>query len=250
MPKAMSASVPKTPLLEMRNIDKSFPGVRALHGVDLTLYEGEVLALLGENGAGKSTLIKMLGGAHRQDGGTIHVAGRATSLDNPMAAIASGIGIIYQEFNLIPQLTAWENIFLGREAGIGLVRRGEERRRAQELFQQIGVAIPIDRPCCELSVAQQQIVEIAKSLSTDATVIVMDEPTAALGVPEQRKVIQLIHQLKAQGRGVIFISHNLQDIFAVAAHEYKPGIKEAAKAAKKAGVSPERMSWSPAPCTA
>ena len=216
MPKAMSASVPKTPLLEMRNIDKSFPGVRALHGVDLTLYEGEVLALLGENGAGKSTLIKMLGGAHRQDGGTIHVAGRATSLDNPMAAIASGIGIIYQEFNLIPQLTAWENIFLCREAGIGLVRRGEERRRAQELFQQIGVAIPIDRPCCEFSVAQQQIVEIAKALSQDARLIVMDEPSAALTPQEVERLFEIIRDLKQRGIGVIYISHRLDEIFEIA----------------------------------
>lgn len=216
MPKAMSASVSKAPLLEMRNIDKSFPGVRALHGVDLTLYEGEVLALLGENGAGKSTLIKMLGGAHRPDGGTIRVAGRATSLDNPMAAIASGIGIIYQEFNLVPQLTAWENIFLGREAGIGLVRRGEERRRAQELFQQIGVAIPIDRPCCELSVAQQQIVEIAKALSQDARLIVMDEPSAALTPQEVGRLFEIIRDLKRRGIGVIYISHRLDEIFEIA----------------------------------
>jgi ribose transport system ATP-binding protein len=216
MPKAMSASVSKTPLLEMRNIDKSFPGVRALHGVDLTLYEGEVLALLGENGAGKSTLIKMLGGAHRPDGGTIRIAGRATSLDNPMAAIASGIGIIYQEFNLVPQLTAWENIFLGREAGIGLVRRGEERRRAQELFQQIGVAIPIDRPCCELSIAQQQIVEIAKALSQNARLIVMDEPSAALTPQEVQRLFEIIRDLKRRGIGVIYISHRLDEIFEIA----------------------------------
>lgn len=216
MSKAMSASISKIPLLEMRNIDKSFPGVRALHGVDLTLHEGEVLALLGENGAGKSTLIKMLGGAHGPDGGTIHVAGRAISLDNPMAAIASGIGIIYQEFNLVPQLTAWENIFLGREAGMGLVRRGEERRRAQELFQQIGVAIPIDRQCCELSVAQQQIVEIAKALSQDARLIVMDEPSAALTPQEVERLFEIIRDLKQRGIGVIYISHRLDEIFEIA----------------------------------
>ena len=190
-----------SPLLEMRGIGKTFPGVRALHNVDLTLHGGEVLALLGENGAGKSTLIKMLGGAHQPDSGSIRIHGREVVLANPTAAIAAGIGVIYQEFNLIPGLAAWENIFLGRESGIGFVRRSRERLHAKRLFDQIGVAIPLDVPCGELSVAQQQIVEIAKALSQDARLIVMDEPTAALTLQEVARLFSIIRDLKQQASG-------------------------------------------------
>ena len=168
------------PLLEMRDIGKSFPGVRALDGVCLALQRGEVLALLGENGAGKSTLIKMLGGAHMPDAGSILIDGQPVELATPQAAIEAGVGVIFQEFNLIPALTAWENIFLGRENRFGFAAKGTERRRAQELFQQIGVDVPVDEQCGNLSVAQQQIVEIAKALSQDVRLIVMDEPSAAL----------------------------------------------------------------------
>ena len=204
------------PLLEMRGIDKSFPGVRALHGVDLTLHHGEVLALLGENGAGKSTLIKMLGGAHQPDRGSIRLNGVDVELANPKGAIAAGIGIIYQEFNLVPGLAAWENIFLGRESGFGFVHRTNERRRAKDLFDQIGVAVPIDTPCGELSVAQQQIVEIAKALSQDVKLIVMDEPSAAITPQEVARLFTIIRDLKQRGIGVIYISHRLDEIFEIA----------------------------------
>lgn len=207
---------PKSPLLEMRGIEKSFPGVRALHGVDLTLRHGEVLALLGENGAGKSTLIKMLGGAHLPDSGSIRVDGEEVLLANPQAAIAAGIGVIYQEFNLVPGLTAWENIFLGREASYGFVRRAEERRRAAELFDKLGVALPIDRPCGELSVAQRQLVEIAKALSHAVRIIVMDEPSAAITPQEVAHLFEIIRELKRRGIGVIYISHRLDEVFAIA----------------------------------
>lgn len=211
-----SRSVDKTLLLEMRGIGKSFPGVRALDGVDLTLKRGEVLALLGENGAGKSTLIKMLGGAHRPDEGSILVEGKHAELSSPHAANACGIGVIFQEFNLIPELTAWENIFLGREKRIGLVQRSTERNRAQELFEQIGVNIPVDARCGDLSVAQQQIVEIAKALSQDVRLIVMDEPSAALTPTEVAKLFNIIRDLKTKDIGVIYISHRLDEIFEIA----------------------------------
>ena len=129
------------PLLSMRCIEKSFPGVRALDGVDLTLHPGEILALLGENGAGKSTLIKMLGGAHAPDAGTIEIEGRRVDISSPAAASAAGIGVIYQEFNLVPGLTAWENIFLGREERLGFVAKGTERQRAAELFAWCSVSL-------------------------------------------------------------------------------------------------------------
>lgn len=213
---ASPASSGDPPLLEMRGIAKSFPGVRALAGVDLVLRRGEVLALLGENGAGKSTLIKMLGGAHQPDAGSIHVAGHPVQLTRPAHANAAGIGVIYQEFNLVPGLTAWENIFLGREGGWGFVRRADERRRAQALFEQIGVAIPLDEPCGRLSVAQQQIVEIAKALSQQARFIVMDEPSAALTPQEVTRLMAIIRDLTRRDIGVIYISHRLDEIYEIA----------------------------------
>ena len=204
------------PLLEMRGIEKSFPGVRALRGVDLTLQRGEVLALLGENGAGKSTLIKILGGAILPDRGTIRLNRQSVTLDNPATANAAGIGVIYQEFNLIPGLPVWENIFLGREGRVGFVRRAAERQRSQALFDQLGANVPIDTPCGELSVAQQQIVEIAKTLGQEVQLIVMDEPTAALTPIEVTRLFRIIRDLKQRGIGVIYISHRLDEIFEIA----------------------------------
>lgn len=212
---ASSPTLSDAPLLEMRGIDKSFPGVRALHGVDLTLHRGEVVALLGENGAGKSTLIKMLGGAHRPDAGSIHIDGRQVELANPGEANRAGIGIIYQEFNLVPELTPWENIFLGRESSFGFVRRAEQRRRTLELFDKIGVSIPIDARCGQLSVAGQQIVEIAKALSHEVRLIVMDEPSASLTPQEVAHLFNIIRDLKKHGIGVIYISHRLDEVFEI-----------------------------------
>ena len=208
--------VSSVPLLQMSGIEKSFPGVRALAGVDLTLRRGEVLALMGENGAGKSTLIKTLGGAHQPDTGTIAIDGKQVSLASPVAAIEAGIGVIYQEFNLIPALNAWENIFLGRENSGLLVARKRERARAAELFEQLGVDVPLDVPCEQLSVAQQQLVEIAKALSQDIRILVMDEPSAALTPQEVEKLFAIIRELQTRGIGIIYISHRLDEIFDIA----------------------------------
>ena len=207
---------PTAPLLQMVGICKSFPGVRALHDVKLTLQAGQVLALMGENGAGKSTLIRMLGGAHQPDAGQIMINGQTVELTSPMVAIKAGIGVIYQEFNLIPALTAWENIFLGRETSRGFVQRRVEQRKAAELFEQMDIRVPLNVPCRQLSIAQQQLVEIAKVLSQDVRILVMDEPTAALTPKEVERLFRIIADLKTRGIGIIYISHRLDEIFETA----------------------------------
>jgi ABC-type sugar transport system ATPase subunit len=204
-------------LLEMQGIDKSFPGVQALQDVSLALRPGEVLGIVGENGAGKSTLIKILGGAHRPDRGRILLDGQEVSFRRPSAAQQAGISIIYQEFNLIPDLTVRENIFLGRERTRGgFIRAAHERQEAQRLFQKLGLLIDPAARCRELTVAQQQTVEIAKALSVSARIVVMDEPTAALTDQEVQHLFAVITELKKQGLGIIYISHRLDEIFAVA----------------------------------
>jgi ribose transport system ATP-binding protein len=205
------------PLLRMRGIEKTYPGVRALRGVDLDLRAGEVLALVGENGAGKSTLIKILGGAVASDAGSIHVDGRPVQLRGPTAARRAGVSVIYQEFNLVPALTARENIFLGQEPSrFGWLSVSLEHRRSRELFERIGVAIDPETPCRDLTVAQQQVVEIAKALSREAKVVVMDEPSAALSPRETEHLFAVIRELQAQGIGVIYISHRLNEVFEIA----------------------------------
>lgn len=206
-----------SPLLEMRGISKHYPGVKALDGVDLTLDRGEVLALMGENGAGKSTLMKVLGGAVRPDAGAIVIDGVHQSIVDPLAARAAGVAVIYQEFNLVPALSARENIFLGLEqAAAGFVRAGDERRKAKELLDRVGVAVDPEVACRRLTVAQQQAVEIAKALAVDARIIVMDEPTATLTPQEVAKLFTVIADLTRQGIGVIYVSHRLEEIEAIA----------------------------------
>ena len=205
------------PLLEMRDIDKSFPGVQALKGVDLVVNSGECLALLGENGAGKSTLIKVLGGAQSSNAGEILLEGKQVRFDSPNAAFDSGIAIIYQELNLVPALTAAENVFLGAEpTSMGFVKRSEQSRRADELLRRVGAEINPGTPCSRLTVAQRQLVEIAKALAREARILVMDEPSAALTNKEVERLFELIDDLKARGIGIIYVSHRLEEIERVA----------------------------------
>ena len=209
----MSQAEPRVPLLEMSGIRKEFPGVLALDGVDLTLHRGEVLALLGENGAGKSTLIKMLGGAHAPDRGEIRVDGESVEIRSAMDAREAGIAVIYQEFNLVPQLSVLENLFLGREqTRWGFVDRKTEIAEAKKWLARIGLDLDPDRLCGELTVAQQQGVEIVKALSAEARILVMDEPSAVLTGGELERLFEVIRELQEQGIGVIYISHRLDEV--------------------------------------
>ena len=209
--------LPGEAMLEMSGIDKSFPGVRALREVDLDLRAGEVLGLVGENGAGKSTLIKVLSGACLPDGGRISIDGRPVRIAGPVDAQRVGIAVIYQEFNLVPHLTARENIFLGREqTRAGFVRRRQESAEAEALFGRIGVAVDAEARCAELTIAQQQVVEVAKALRVRARIIVMDEPSATLTSQEVERLFDIIRELKSSGIGVIYISHRLEEVFEVA----------------------------------
>jgi ribose transport system ATP-binding protein len=198
----------------MRGIRKEFPGVVALDGVDLEVRPGEVHVLLGENGAGKSTLMKVLSGAHRMDAGTIELRGAPVAIAGPRHAQALGVGIVYQEPNLVPQLSAADNVFLGRErrTRLGLVDRRRQGRETRELLQGLGVAIDTDAPVRRLGIAQRQMVEVAKALSQDARVLVMDEPTSALTGSEIAALFESVLRLTARGVAIVYISHRMEEV--------------------------------------
>jgi ABC-type sugar transport system ATPase subunit len=204
------------PLLRMTGIAKRFPGVQALDGVALEVGEGEVHGLLGENGAGKSTLLKILAGAQTPDAGEIEFAGAPVTLPNPQVAQALGIVTIYQEFNLIPSMTVEENLFLGREPVIGpFVSWAEMRRGTLELAKQHGLDLPAATLVRDLSVAQQQMVEIARALSMRSRLIVMDEPTSALSEKETQRLFQIMRNLKQSGISTVFVTHRLPEVLQI-----------------------------------
>jgi ABC-type sugar transport system ATPase subunit len=203
-------------LLSVEGISKSFPGVRALADVDFELRAGEVHALVGENGAGKSTLVKVLGGGVVPDAGEVRLDGAPLPFGDPLAARRRRVDIIYQEFTLVPQLTAAENIFLGRERGRVLLRRAEMRREAQAILDRLGAAVDANAPVASLGVAQQQMVEIARALGGHPRVLVLDEPTASLSEREATRLFDILRDLRAAGLGIIYISHRLAEVFAIA----------------------------------
>ncbi|MEU2671099.1 sugar ABC transporter ATP-binding protein [Streptomyces sp. NPDC007164] len=206
---------PEPPLLTMSGITKSFPGVRALDGVDLEVQAGEVHCLLGQNGAGKSTLIKVLAGAHQPDGGEITWRGEPVALKSPIAAMRLGIATIYQELDLVEGLSVAENVFLGHEPTTArfVVRTREGRTAAAALLKRLGhPEIDPARPVGELSAAQQQIVSMARALSHDVRLIVMDEPSAALDPDEVDNLFRTVASLTADGVAVVYISHRLEEI--------------------------------------
>lgn len=213
----MSDQTASAPLLEMRGIGKSFPGVKALAGVNLRVRSGQVHALLGENGAGKSTLIKILSGAYTRDEGEIFVDGAKVDIRNPGDAERLGISTIYQEFNLAPNMTVAENIFLGHlPTKLGKVDWAQARQRARELLDSLNVSLPVDAITGRLSVAQQQMVEIAKALNRNTRILVMDEPSAVLSEQDIEQLFAVVRRLQAAGIGIIYISHRLKEIFEVA----------------------------------
>jgi len=217
----MSSSNENDPVLEVRGLSKRFGGVHALERVDFTLRAGEVVALAGDNGAGKSTFTKIISGVFQPSEGEIRYCGRVVTFDGPQAARAQGIETIYQDLALADNLDIGGNVFLGRELrtrflGLPRIDRRRMREEAAKALEVLDVHLDrLDRPVRALSGGQRQAVAIGRAIYWDARVLIMDEPTAALGVPEQRRVMELIRGLRTKGIGVIFISHNLADMFAV-----------------------------------
>jgi inositol transport system ATP-binding protein len=201
------------PLLRMAGIGKRFPGVQALDDVSFEVAAGEVHALLGENGAGKSTLLKILSGAQRPDGGSIEFQGRTIELATPHAAQRQGIVTIYQEFNLVPHLTIAENVFIGREPRrAGFIQWRAMAGRTREITERLGLDLDPHALVRDLSVAEQQMVEIARALSMESRLIVMDEPSSALSSTEVAKLFRIIRDLRAQGLSIIFVTHRLDEV--------------------------------------
>ena len=206
------------PALEMRHISKQYPGVRALDDVSLSVGRAEIHALLGENGAGKSTMMKILAGAQSKDQGDILIDGHVVSIDSPQKAMDLGVSIIYQEFNLVPYLSAGENIFLGREPRAkipGFVDFKTLYNTSQQVIDKLGVKMDARAPVNTLSIAQQQMVEIAKATSKQAKIIVMDEPSATLTDHELKALFGLMRQLKSEGVSIVYISHRLEEVFEI-----------------------------------
>jgi ribose transport system ATP-binding protein len=208
-----------TSLVSVQNLSKSFPGVRALDGVRFDLMPGEVHALMGENGAGKSTLMKILAGVYRKDSGEVLLDGKPVDIESPAHAQSLAIGIIHQELHLMGHLTAAQNIFLGREprkaAGLFL-DEGQLNRDAQALFDRLNLQLSPTTTIGDLTVARQQMVEIAKALSHKSRVLIMDEPTAALNNAEIEELFRIIRQLKSEGVGIVYISHKMDEIQRIA----------------------------------
>lgn len=204
-------------MLKMENVSKEFPGVKALDKVNLNIYQNEVMALLGENGAGKSTLMKILSGVYKKDSGEITMEGEVLSVRSPREAAEKGIAIIHQELNLIPHLAVYENIFLGRELKnkIGKLDKREMIQQSGEILLKLKVDIDPRQAVGSLSIAQQQMIEIAKALSLNARIIIMDEPTDTLTDQEVASLFEVIRELKSQGKGLVYISHRLKEIFEV-----------------------------------
>src|SRR5260221_9771718 len=236
------------PILQVRDLYKHFGGLVAVDHVSLDIYPGEVVGLLGDNGAGKSTLIKMISGVYKPDGGQLLLNGEVVSFATPLEARRRGIETIYQDLALCENLDAGANIFLGRERmrhQLGIFRvldRAFMLRESRQVLDQLAVRIPeLRNPIRQLSGGQRQAVSIPRAVYWNAHLMIMVEPTAALGVPPQLKVLELIRTLSSQGVPVILISNNMQDVFAV--RDRVMGMRRGVKAGERRIVSPMRMKW-------
>ncbi len=216
---ALAHNVPERApaFIEARAVTKSYPGVQALRGIDLDIHPGEILALVGENGAGKSTLMKILSGAVQPSGGELRIDGEPVLLSTPQEAQAAGIATIYQELMIVPELSVVENVFLGnlRRNRLGLLDWDTMRKEAARILSRLGFVAPVDIKAKELSVAELQLVEIAKSLTRRSRLIIMDEPTASLAREEVENLFRIVSGLRAEGIAIIFITHHLHEIFAI-----------------------------------
>ena len=210
-----TATTPDAPALELRTISKAFGAVVALSSASLTLRRGSIHALVGENGAGKSTIVKIIAGLYQRDTGDFDLDGESVNFTSTAQSKAAGIAVIYQEPTLFPDLSVTENIFMGRQPTLSLGRIDRKLMRSQALglFARLGVRIDPDRPTQGLSIADQQIIEIAKAISLDATVLVMDEPTAALSGVEVDRLFAVARSLRDEGRALLFISHRFDEVF-------------------------------------
>jgi ABC-type sugar transport system ATPase subunit len=228
------------PLLSLRGVGKSYGAVRALAGVDLDIAQGETVALIGDNGAGKSTLIRLLSGADRPDEGTIHLDGQAVRFASPAAALQAGIATIWQDLALAPRLSIAQNVFMGGERlrwpeFLGLLDHRRMREEARAHLTRFGFSVTdMDRPVADLSGGQRQAVALARALRWQARIVIMDEPTAALGVAESRMVLDLIGRLHDQGVTILLVSHDMDHVSAVS------GRAIVLKRGRKAGEMPSR----------
>lgn len=211
-----SLKMSPAPLLSITGISKAFPGVKALDAVSFDVRSGEIMALLGENGAGKSTIIKVLTGVYKRDSGSVTLDGKAINPQSTAEAQAIGIGTVYQEVNLLPNMSVADNLFIGREPRrFGLIDRKMMVRKAQELLHSYGFELDVTRPLGQYSVAMQQIIAICRAVDLSAKVLILDEPTASLDASEVEMLFTLMNQLKAKGMGLIFVTHFLDQVYKV-----------------------------------
>ncbi len=239
----MTAAAADIPLLEARGLSKRFPGVQALAEVSAAFHAGEVVAVLGENGAGKSTLMKALAGVHPPDAGEIRWEGNPVRIPGVAQAEALGIAFIHQELNLCENLTVAENVFLGREPRFAgcLVDRRTMKQRTLTLLDRVGLTVSPDTEVERLSIGQRQLVEIARALARDAKLVIMDEPTSSLTARESARLFEVVHDLKSRGLGVVFISHRLAEVMAVADRVMVLKDGRNSGSLTKYEMSPERM---------
>lgn len=205
-------------LLEIVNISKGFPGVVALADVQLRVRPGSVLALMGENGAGKSTLMKIIAGIYQPDAGEIRLRGKPIVFETPLAAQKAGIAMIHQELNLMPHMSIAENIWIGREQlnSLHMVNHREMHRCTAELLARLRINLDPEEHVGNLSIAERQMVEIAKAVSYDSDILIMDEPTSAITEKEVAHLFSIIADLKSQGKGIVYITHKMNEVFAIA----------------------------------